>query len=161
MTPKGRDMTDKIKVDAASAAAMYQEALERIAKAPSLATAVREARRALRVQYEKPKQGHISVAGYFGHRTQQPLITLETTQKVTQMDAATARKIALDILTQADYAEQDGGLSIYLADELKLNPQEVGAIIGRLRAFRARFRPDLVGLGLADDEDPPPAPNAA
>ena len=149
-----------MKTDIASAARAYRMRLQEIARAPSLATAVKLARQALEIEYEEPRRGHVSVVGGFGHGSQEAYVSLEVTQKVTQIPVDQARKIANNILEQATYAEQDGALMTYLV-QAGWDQRRIGDLISHLRAFRARYRSDLAGLGLADNEEPPPAPSAA
>lgn len=149
-----------MKTDIASAARAYRMRLEEIAKAPSLATAVKLARQALQIEHEEPRRGHVSVVGGFGHGSQEAYVAIEVTQKVQQVPLEAARKIAFDILEQATYAEQDGAFMTFLIQN-GMGEREIGALIAHLRAFRARYRSDLAGLGLADNEEPPPAPSAA
>jgi hypothetical protein len=149
-----------MKTDIASAARAYRMRLEEIAKAPSLATAVKLARQALQIEHEEPRRGHVSVVGGFGHGSQEAYVAIEVTQKVQQVPLEAARKIAFDILEQATYAEQDGALATYLV-QAGWDQRRIGDLIAHLRAFRARYREDLKGMGLADNEEPPQSPSAA
>lgn len=155
-------MSDKPSVitDPMSACWAYRKMLTEITTAPTLSIARQLARDALHVTVETPRNGHVTVVGSFGHHTQQAIVSLSVTQLTTQMPIEDARKVAQDILDQAATAEQDGALVQFLRAEGR-SDQQIGALISALRAFRARFRADLKGMGLADNEEPPPAPRTA
>lgn len=135
-----------MKTDPISAAHAYRMALERIAKAPSLAAAVREAQKALNITFTRPEEGHFSLSSGYGHNTKQPFVTValanpsESANPHIQMAASEARRLAHQILELADAAESDAFLVEWLGGTASLSENQVGALLADFRAFREQHR---------------------
>lgn len=123
-------------------------ALEKIAAAPSLAAAVREARRMLVYTFDRPEEGTVTITSGYGHNTKQPFVTFsmanpsESANPTIQMTSAQARKQAQYILEAADAAETDGFLVEWMRGDGGLNEQQMGAMLASFRAFRDQLRND-------------------
>lgn len=136
-----------MKTDPISAATAYRMALERIAKAPSLAAAVREAQKALAITFTPPEEGHISITSGYGHATKQPFVLFalanpsESANPHIQMTAAEARVQAHIILEAADAAESDGFLVEWLTTGTgKASDQQLAVFLADFRAYREKLR---------------------
>lgn len=139
-------MGPAMKTDPISAAIAYRMALQKIAKAPSLASAVREAQHALRHTFDRPEEGYLSITSGYGHNTKQPFVTFslanpsESANPTIQMTADGARQQAHYILEAADAAESDGFVTEWLRDKADLNDQQLAGLLAEFRAYRAKLR---------------------
>lgn len=135
-----------MKTDPISAAAGYRMALERIARASGPQEMRKLAASALEITYDRPEPGTLSISSGWGHRTQQPYVTIalanpqETANPAVQIPAAQARQIAQQILEAAEASESDGFLIAYLTDRMEVPLEKLGAVLGDFREWRAQRR---------------------
>jgi hypothetical protein len=134
-----------MKTDPISAASAYRMALEKIAKAPSLASAVKEAEQALAITFGRPEEAMLSISSGYGHNTKQPFVTFslanpsESANPTIQMTSAAARQQAYYILEAADAADSDAFLVEWLRVH-DFSDQHMGAMLADFRAWRERKR---------------------
>lgn len=134
------------KTDPISAATAYRMALEVIARAPSLSSAVRQAQHALTISFTPPDQGQISISSGYGQHTRKPFITVslsnpsESANPTIQMTSEQAREQAHYILEAADAAESDGFIVEWLRDKADLNDGQIATMLAEFRAFRDQHR---------------------
>ena len=141
-----------MKTDPISAAVAYRMALDRIAKAGSLATAVREAQRALAITFTPPEEGQIGIDSGYGHRTKTPFVIFSLANpsesrpagtaphSTIQMTTAQARVQAHYILEACDAADSDGFLVEWLQDKADLSENQAGAMLAEFRQWREQHR---------------------
>lgn len=134
-----------MKTDPVSAAIAYRMALEKIASAPSLSAAVREAQRALAVTFNRPEEGMLSITSGYGHTTNQPFVTFslanpsESANPTIQLSAAEARQQAHHILDAVESAETDAFLVEWMR-AADFEDGAVGAMLSEFRAWRDQHR---------------------
>ena len=135
-----------MKTDPISAATAYRMALEQIARAPSLASAVSAAQHALTVIFGKPEEATLSISSGYGYATKEPFVTFslanpsESANPTIQMTAAQARTQAYYILEAADAADSDGFIVEWLRGTANLNENQVGSLLADFRTFREQHR---------------------
>src|SRR5262245_43857143 len=111
-----------MQTDPISAATAYRQALEHIVAAKSLHGAVRRATDVLKlVTFAPPSEEQISISSGYGGNTHRPFVTLATTTPAIQMDTATARSIAQQLLEAAQSAESDEFLFVFAMEQIGLD----------------------------------------
>lgn len=87
------------------------------------------------------------VSSGFGHRTQEPYVQVivHRADFMTQMPPATARELAMNLLTCADAAESDGFLVGFVRNIIGAeNPESVAQILMEFRAYREARREEPI-----------------
>jgi hypothetical protein len=134
-----------MQTDPISAAIAYRQALEQIARAPSLAAAVREAQRALTIAFSRPEEGQINISSGYGHNTKQAFVTFslanpsESANPTIQLTSAAARQQAYYILEAADGADTDAFLVEWMRSAA-FEEQAIGALLSEFRVWREAHR---------------------
>ncbi len=130
-----------MQTDPISAATHYRTLLEKITHADSLRTAVATARSALEVTFHAPEHDDVSVTSGFGHRTQQPFVTLSTSSPAMQLSVDKAREVAWMISSAADAALSDAFLITFLAEVGGFDMESIGKMLAAFRDFRTKQEP--------------------
>jgi hypothetical protein len=131
-----------MKTDPISAAHAYRLAFDRILRATTLQDARKIAADALKITFDSPEPGVLSVSSGYGQNTKQPFVTLalaspvETANPAAQLLTSQAREIAMQILEAADAAESDGFVVGWLGDVADLNEAQAAALLQEFRAYR-------------------------
>jgi len=85
---------------------------------------------------------YITVSSGYGGNTQKPFVMMESEELDTpiQMDPATARELALNLLQCADAAESDGFIVEFMKKELKADDRHTIVLLREFRKFREQSR---------------------
>jgi hypothetical protein len=123
------------KTDPISAATYYREALARIVKAGSLATAVKEARDALDITFDPPYLDTLTITAGYGKK-REGFVTIATTSPAMQCSIAEARHIAGLLERNASIAEVEALMMRFFEDKTDVDRGEAEKLLAVFRQYR-------------------------